>query len=147
MKPGQFDHEEAIRRLASRTIPEKPSAGFTARIMDRIAALPQPVSKRVLVYQYVILAVAASVAVLMLIFPAWTVFDFDVKTLSTSATQIAGNLLRDGMLWMAAQFSKIPHLGHYAYFIPVSVALLIISSFDQVISRNRQSQSAPQSKH
>lgn len=142
MKPGDFDHEDAIRRLASRAVLDKPSSGFTARIMDRLMAQPEPLSKRVIIYQYVIMALAASVAVLMLIFPAWTVFDFDVKTLGASATQVAGNLLRDGLLWMADIFSRIPNMGKYAYFIPVSVALLIIVSFDQVISRKPETQSA-----
>lgn len=89
-------------------------------------------------YQYGILAVAASIAVLMLIFPAWTVFDFDVKMAGTSAAQMAGSLFSSGLVWIGQMFGKIGSLGKYAYFIPVSVAILLVSVFDQVISRKPQ---------
>ena len=143
MKTDKNNHDEAIRRIVSRTRLDKPSEGFTARIMDRLLfAQPEPVKKWMITYQYGILAIAASIAVLMLIFPAWTVFDFDVQVAGTSATNIAGNLLADGFTWigqMAGQLvGKIGSLGKYAYFIPVSVAILVVSVFDQVISRKPQ---------
>ena len=74
----------------------------------------------------------------MLIFPAWTVFDFDVKMVGTSAAQMAGNLLTQGAAWIGQMFGKIGALGKYAYFIPVSIAILLVSVFDQVISRRPQ---------
>ena len=133
------NHDEAIRRIVSRTRLDKPSEGFSARIMDRLlAAQPEPVKKWMITYQYGILAIAAGVAILMLIFPAWTIFDFDVKMVGTSAAQMAGNLFSEGAAWIGQMFSKIGALGKYAYFIPVSVAILLVSVFDQVISRKPQ---------
>ena len=139
MTKDKNNHDEAIRRIVSRTRLDKPSEGFSARIMDRLlAAQPEPVKKWMITYQYGILAIAAGVAIMMLIFPAWTVFDFDVKMVGTSATQIAGNLLTEGATWIGQMFGKIGALGQYAYFIPVSVAILLVSVFDQVISRKPQ---------
>jgi len=133
------NHDEAIRRIVSLTRLDKPSEGFSTRIMDRLlAAQHEPVKKWMITYQYGILAIAAGVAILMLIFPAWTVFDFDVKMAGTSAAQMAGNLLSEGVLWIGQMFGKIGALGKYAYFIPVSVAILLVSVFDQVISRKPQ---------
>jgi hypothetical protein len=136
------NHDEAIRRLVSHVKLDKPSEGFSARIMDRLLLQPEPVNKWMITYQYGILAIAAGIAILMLIFPAWTVFDFDVKMAGTSAVQIAGNLLSDALFWIGQMFSKFGALGKYAYFIPVSVAILLVSVFDQVISRKPQAESA-----
>jgi hypothetical protein len=139
MTKDKNNHDEAIRRIVSRTRLDKPSEGFSARIMDRLlAAQPEPVKKWMITYQYGILAIAAGVAIMMLIFPAWTVFDFDVKMVGTSAAQMAGNLLTEGATWIGQMFGKIGALGKYAYFIPVSVAILLVSVFDQVISRKPQ---------
>lgn len=138
MKIDRNNHDEAIRRIVSRTRLDKPSEGFSARIMDRLLLQPEPVNKWMITYQYGILAVAAGIAILMLIFPAWTVFDFDVKMAGTSAAQMAGNLLSDGVLWVGQMFSKIGALGKYAYFVPVSIAILLVSMFDQIISRKPQ---------
>ncbi|MFA5972999.1 MAG: hypothetical protein WC780_11660 [Lentimicrobiaceae bacterium] len=138
MTTDKNNHDEAIRRIVSRTRLDKPSEGFTARIMDRLLIQPDPVNKWMIIYQYGILAIAAGIAILMLIFPAWTVFDFDVRAAGTSVLQMAGNLISEGLVWIGQMFSKIGTLGKYAYFIPVSVALLIISMFDQVISHKPQ---------
>jgi len=139
MTKDKNNHDEAIRRIVSRTRLDKPSEGFSARIMDRLlAAQPEPVKKWMITYQYGILAIAAGVAIMMLIFPAWTVFDFDVKMVGTSAAQMAGNLLTEGATWIGQMLGKIGALGKYAYFIPVSVAILLVSVFDQVISRKPQ---------
>ena len=136
------NHDEAIRRIVSRTRLDKPSEGFSARIMDRLLAQPEPIKKWMITYQYGILAIAAGIAILMLIFPAWTVFDFDIKMAGTSAAQMAGNLLSSGLSWVGQMFGKIGSLGKYAYFIPVSIALLLVSVFDQVISRKPQADTA-----
>jgi hypothetical protein len=138
MTTDKNNHDEAIRRIVSRTRLDKPSEGFTARIMDRLLVQPDPVKKWMITYQYGILAVAAGITILMLIFPAWTLFDFDVKMVGTSAAQMAGNLLTEGASWVGQMFSKIGTLGKYAYFIPVSIAILLVSVFDQVISRKPQ---------
>jgi hypothetical protein len=143
MTTDKNNHDEAIRRIVSRTRLDKASEGFSARIMDRLlAAQPEPVKKWMLTYQYGILAIAAGIAILMLIFPAWTVFDFDVKMAGTSAAQMAGNLLAEGATWVGQMFGKIGALGKYAYFVPVSVAILLVSVFDQVISRKPQADAA-----
>jgi len=138
MTTDKNNHDEAIRRIVSHTRLDRPSEGFTARIMDRLLVQPEPVKKWMITYQYGILAIAAGIAIMMLIFPAWTVFDFDVKMAGTSAAQMAGNLLSTGLVWAGQMFSKIGTLGKYAYFIPVSVAILLVSVFDQVISRKPQ---------
>jgi hypothetical protein len=142
MTTDKNNHDEAIRRIVSRTRLDKPSEGFSARIMDRLLAQPEPVKKWMITYQYGILAVAAGIAIMMLIFPAWTVFNFDVKMAGTSAAQMAGSLLSEGVLWAGQMFGKIGSLGKYAYFIPVSVAILLVSVFDQVISRKPQADTA-----
>jgi hypothetical protein len=136
------NHDEAIRRIVSRTRLDKPSEGFTARIMDRLLIQPEPANKWMITYQYGILAVAAGIAILMLIFPAWTVFDFNIQAAGTSAAQMAGNLFTSGITWVGQMFGKIGSLGKYAYFIPVSVAILLVSVFDQVISRKPQADTA-----
>ena len=138
MTTDKNNHDEAIRRIVSHTRIDKPSEGFTARIMDRLLVQPEPVKKWMITYQYGILAIAAGIAIMMLIFPAWTVFDFDIKLAGTSAAQMAGNLFSTGLIWIGQMFSKIGSLGKYAYFIPVSIAILFISVFDQVISRKPQ---------
>jgi hypothetical protein len=139
MTKDKNNHDEAIRRIVSHTRLDKPSEGFSARIMDRIMLLqPEPVNKWMITYQYAILTVAACMAILMLIFPAWTVIDFDVRAAGSSVLQMAGNLLTQGATWAGLMFSKIGALGKYAYFIPVSIAILFISVFDQVISRKPQ---------
>ncbi len=142
MTTDKTNPDDAIRRIVSLSRLDKPSEGFTARIMDRLLAPPEPVKKWMITYQYGILAVAAGIAILMLIFPAWTVLDFDVQAAGTSAAQIAGNLFADITMWIAQLFGKMGSLGKYAYFIPVSVALLILSMFDQVISRKPQANTA-----
>lgn len=142
MKTDKYNHDEAFHRLVSHTRLDKPSEGFTARIMDRLLAQPEPVKKWMITYQYGILAVAAGVAIMMLIFPAWTVFDFDMKMAGTSAVQIAGNLFSTGLVWIGQMFSKIGTLGKYAYFVPVSVAILLVSVFDQVISKKPEVETA-----
>jgi len=136
------NHDEAIRRLVSRTKLDRPSEGFTARIMDRLLVQPEPVKKWMITYQYGILAVAAGIAILMLIFPMWTVFDFNVQAAGTSAAQMAGNLFSSGLVWVGQMFGKLGALGKYAYFIPVSVAILLVSVFDQIISRKPQADTA-----
>jgi len=138
MTTDKNNHDEAIRRIVSRTRLDKPSEGFTARIMDSLLVQPEPVTKWMITYQYGILAVAAGIAILMLVFPAWTVFDFDVQMAGTSAAQMAGNLLSEAVVNVGQLFGKIGALGKYAYFIPVSVAILLVSVFDQVISRKPQ---------
>jgi len=138
MKTENKEHDEAIRRIASLSKLDAPSAGFAARIMDRLLAQPEPVKKWMITYQYGIFAVAAGVAILMMLFPAWTLFDFDLSAAGVSATQIAGNLLHQAVLWVLQLIDKIPPIGKYAYFIPASIALLIITSFDQIISRKPQ---------
>ncbi len=142
MTTKKNNHDEAIRRIVSRTRLDKPSEGFTARIMDRLLVQPEPVKKWMITYQYGILAVAAGIAILMLIFPAWTVIDFDVQAAGTSAAQMAGNLVSGGLAWIGQLFGKIGTLGKYAYFIPVSIAILLVSVFDQVISRKPQANAA-----
>ncbi len=142
MTSDKNNHDEAIRRIVSRTRLDKPSEGFTARIMDRLLVQPEPVKKWMITYQYGILAIAAGIAILMLVFPAWTVFDFDVQAVGASAAQMAGNLLSQAVATVGQLFGKIGALGKYAYFIPVSVALLLVSVFDQVISRRPQVDSA-----
>jgi len=142
MTTNNIDHDEAIRRIVSRTRLDKPSGGFTARIMDRLLVQPEPVKKWMLTYQYGILAVAAGIAILMLIFPAWTVFDFNVQAVGASAAQMAGNLFSGALAWMGQMFGKIGSLGKYAYFIPVSVAILLVTVFDQIISNKPQAKTA-----
>ena len=138
MTTDNNNHDEAIRRIVSRTRLDKPSEGFTARIMDRLLIQPEPVAKWMITYQYGILAVAAGIAILMLIFPIWTVFDFDMQAAGSSVAQLAGNLVTEGATWVGQMFAKIGSLGKYAYFIPVSVAILLVSVFDQLISRKPQ---------
>jgi hypothetical protein len=134
MKGKDNNHEEAIRRIARLSRPDKPSADFTSRVMERLLAQPEPVKKWILHYQYGILAFAAGIALLMLFFPAWTLFDFDLQSAGATATQFAGNLLKDISIWIIQTANKIPPIGKYAYFIPISGALVVIAAFDQLIT-------------
>lgn len=135
------EHEIAIRKLVSRIELQKPSEGFSARIMERLLVKPEPVNKWMIYYQYGVLAVAASVAILFLIFPAWTVFDFDMKMAGASAANMAGNLFSSLLVKVGQSLSQLGPIGKYAYFIPASFALLVLAVFDQVISRKATPQS------
>jgi hypothetical protein len=68
MTKDKYNHDEAIRRIVSHARLDKPSEGFTARIMDRLLVQPEPVKKWMITYQYGILAIAAGIAIMMLIF-------------------------------------------------------------------------------
>ncbi len=132
------EHEEAIRKLVSRIELQKPTEGFSARIMERLIAQPEPVNKWMIYYQYGVLAVAASVAILFLIFPAWTVFDFDMKMAGASAANMAGNLFSSLLVKVGQSLSQLGPIGKYAYFIPASFALLVLAIFDQIVSRKAE---------
>lgn len=142
MKAENDNHDEAIRRIASFSKLEAPSAGFAARVMDRLLAQPEPVQKWIIRYQYGIFAIAAGVAILMMLFPAWTLFDFDIYAAGASVIRLAGNFLHQAVVWVLQLIDKIPPIGKYAYFIPASIALLIIATFDQIISRKPQTDTA-----
>lgn len=132
------EHEEAIRKLVSRIELQKPTEGFSARIMERLIMQPEPVNKWMIYYQYGVLAVAASVAILFLIFPAWTVFDFDMKMAGASAANMAGNLFSSLLVKVGQSLSQLGPIGKYAYFIPASFALLVLAIFDQIVSRKAE---------
>lgn len=132
------EHEEAIRKLVSRIELQKPTEGFSACIMERLIMQPEPVNKWMIYYQYGVLAVAASVAILFLIFPAWTVFDFDMKMAGASAANMAGNLFSSLLVKVGQSLSQLGPIGKYAYFIPASFALLVLAIFDQIVSRKAE---------
>lgn len=137
------EHEEAIRKLVSRIELQKPSKGFSARIMEHLLVKPEPVNKWMIYYQYGILAVAASLTVLFLVFPAWTVFDFDMKMAGASAANMAGDILSSLLVKASQSLSQFGPIGKYAYFIPASIALLVLAVFDQIISRKPNTQTNP----
>jgi hypothetical protein len=128
-------NEDFIRRMVKHTRLQKPSDDFTSRVMEGVLLDAAPVKSWIGNIYWFIIAGAAAVAVLMMIFPAWTFFDLDFSTGSASPEQFAGllNAVTSMMSGFTALFSS---LKGGSVIILVSIALGLLVTIDQLLRRS-----------
>lgn len=134
MAKQEHQNEEAIRRLLSRATPEKPSLDFTSRLMERIEAIPEPVSSWVIRYQRFILLSALVLTILLLFFPVWSWFGLEF-TPGRFILFYAAEGFRIAAVWLGEALSALGTLGKISYLFPVSVAILLLVALDQSLRR------------
>ena len=137
MEYKESGHEEAIRRLVSRTKPERTSDDFTMRLMARIEAEPEPAKSWLIRYQKWILFSAFALALFLLFFPFWTWFGIEFTPGQFILFYaIEGFRLLSG--WLGNALSHLGTMGKMMYLIPVSVAMLLLVALDQAMKRPSQ---------
>jgi hypothetical protein len=115
-------NDDAIRRLLNRGKLEMTSEDFTARLMERFR------------FQWLILAVAFGIAVLLLFFPVWSWFGIEF-TPGLFILFYAAEIFRTLSVWLGEGLSHLAGMGKMMYLLPVSVALLLLVSLDQALKR------------
>ena len=128
-------NEDFIRRMVKHTRLQKPSDDFTSRLMERVLLDAAPVKSWIGNIYWFLIAGAAAIAILMMIFPAWTFFDLDFSTGSASPEQFAGllNMATRMMSGFTALFSSFKN---GSVFILVSVALGLLVGIDHLLRRS-----------
>ncbi len=134
MATKELQHDEAIRRLLSRTKLEMPSDDFTYRLMERVTAEPEPAKGWLIRYQWIVLFAAFSVAVLLLFFPVWSWFGLEFTPVKFLLFY-TGEAFRISALWLGETLSRLGNMGKMMYLLPVSVAILLLVSVDQALKR------------
>jgi hypothetical protein len=125
-------NEEFIRRMVQRTTLKKPSDDFTSRIMDRVMADSLPAKSYISNIYWYLIAGAASVAVLMMVFPSWTLFDLDFSAGTASPEKFAGIL--DAATHMMSGFTALfTGLKNGSVFLFVATALGLLFGLDQLL--------------
>lgn len=127
-------NDDAIRRLLKRGKLEMTSDDFTARLMERIEPLPDPAVSSRFRYQWLILAVAFGIAILLLFFPVWSWFGIEF-TPGQFFLYYTAEIFRTASVWLGEALSHLAGMGKMMYLLPVSVALLILVSLDQALKR------------
>ena len=134
MATQELSHDEAIRRLLSRSKPEMPPEDFTSRLMERISAEPEPAKSWLIRFQWLVLLSAISVGVLLLFFPVWSWFGLEF-----TPGQFILFYVREGFtsaaMWLGETLSRLGGMGKMMYLLPVSFAILLLVSVDQAIKR------------
>ena len=127
-------NEDFIRRMVKHTTLLKPSDDFTNRLMDKVLMDAAPVKSWIGNIYWFLIAGAAAVAFLMMIFPAWTFFDLDFSTGSASPEQFAGmlNAATRMMSGFTALFSSIKS---GSVFMLVAAALGLLVGLDYLLRR------------
>lgn len=128
-------NEDFIRRMVKHTKLQKPSDDFTSRIMERVLLDAAPVKSWIGNIYWFLIAGAAAVAVLMMIFPAWTFFDLDFSTGTASPEQFAG-LLNTATRMMSGFTALFSSLKNGSVYILVLVALGLLVAIDQILRRS-----------
>jgi hypothetical protein len=125
-------NEEFIRRMVQRTTLKKPSDDFTSRIMERVMADSLPAKSYISNIYWYLIAGAASVAVLMMVFPSWTLFDLDFSAGTASPEKFAG--LLDAATHMMSGFTALfTGLKNGSVFLFVAIALGLLFGLDQLL--------------
>ena len=128
-------NEDFIRRMVKHTELQKPSDDFTSRIMDRLLMDTIPVKSWIGNIYWFLIAGAAAIAILMMIFPAWTFFDLDFSIGAASPQQFAG--LLDMATHMMSGFSALfSSLKNGSVFILVFIALGLLVGLDHLLRRS-----------
>jgi hypothetical protein len=125
-------NEEFIRRMVQRTTLKKPSDDFTSRIMERVMADSLPAKSYISNIYWYLIAGAASVAVMMMVFPSWTLFDLDFSAGTASPEKFAG--LLDAATNMMSGFTALfTGLKNGSVFLFVAIALGLLFGLDQLL--------------
>jgi hypothetical protein len=128
-------NEDFIRRMVKHTKLQTPSNDFTGRIMERVLMDATPVKSWIGNIYWFLIAGAAAVAILMMVFPAWTFFDLDFSTGTASPEQFAGML--NAATHMMSGFTTIfSSFKNGSVFILVSVALGLLVGLDHLLRRS-----------
>jgi len=125
-------NEEFIRRMVQRTTLKKPSDDFTSRIMDRVMADSLPAKSYISNIYWYLIAGAASVAVLMMVFPSWTLFDLDFSAGTASPEKFAG-ILNAATHMMSGFTALFTGLKNGSVFLFVAIALGLLFGLDQLL--------------
>lgn len=128
-------NEDFIRRMVKHTKLQKPSDDFTRQVMERVLLDAAPVKSWIGNIYLFLIAGAAAVAILMMVFPAWTFFDLDFSIGAASPGQFAA--LLDMATSMMSGFSALfSSLKNGSVFILVSMALGLLVGLDQLLRRS-----------
>jgi len=125
-------NEEFIRRIVQRTTLKKPSDDFTGRIMERVMADSLPVKSYISNIYWYLIAGAASVAILMMIFPSWTLFDLDFSAGAASPEKFAG-VLNAATHMMSGFTALFTGLKNGSVFLFVAIAMGLLFGIDQLL--------------
>jgi hypothetical protein len=125
-------NEDFIRRMVQRTTLIKPSDDFTSRIMERVMADSIPSKSYISNIYWYLIAGAASVAVMMMIFPSWTLFDLDFSAGTASPEKFAG-ILNAATHMMSGFTALFTGLKNGSVFIFVAIAMGLLFGIDQLL--------------
>jgi hypothetical protein len=134
MATRELGHDEAIRRLLSRTRLEMPSDDFTSRLMERVTTEPEPAKSWMIRYQWLVILSAFTAGVLLLFFPVWSWFGMEF-TPGQFMLYYAGEAFRISSVWLGEALSHLGNMGKMMYLLPVSVAILLLVTIDQALRR------------
>lgn len=128
-------NEDFIRQMVKHTKLQKPSDNFTSRVMEKVLLDAAPTQSWIGNIYWFLIAGAAAVALLMMIFPAWTFFDLDFSTGSASPEQFAGllNSITRMMSGFSALFSSFKN---GSLFFLVAIALGLLFGLDHLLRRS-----------
>jgi hypothetical protein len=126
--------EEAIRRLLSFSRPDRPGDDFATRIMERVMATEiSPVNFYLPLKYKLLFAGAALIVLLMMFFPAWTLFDVDLNPGTATIhylREFAGYIsLKSMNLFNGISFNKLPIL------VPIGSALILLIGLDLLLRK------------
>ncbi|MFZ4707592.1 MAG: hypothetical protein ACOYMF_16450 [Bacteroidales bacterium] len=127
-------NEEFIRRMVQRTALKKPSDDFTSRIMEIVMADSIPAKSYISNIYWYLIAGAASVAVMMMIFPSWTLFDLDFSAGTASPEKFAG-MLNSATHMMSGFTALFTGFKNGSVFLLVAIALGLLFGIDQVLKK------------
>jgi len=128
-------NEDFIRRMVKHTKLQKPSDDFTSRVMEKVLMDAAPMQSWIANIYWFLIAGAAAVAILLMIFPAWTFFDLDFSTGVASPEQFAG-LLNTATRMMGGFTALFSSFKNGSVFILVSIALGLLFALDQLLRRS-----------
>jgi|WetSurMetagenome_2_1015567.scaffolds.fasta_scaffold277713_2 hypothetical protein len=127
-------NEEFIRRMVQRTTLNKPSDDFTNRIMERVLAEAIPAKSYISNIYWYLIAGAASVAVMMMIFPSWTLFDLDFSAGAASPEKFAG-ILNAATHMMSGFTALFTGFKNGSVFLFVAIAMALLFGIDQLLKK------------
>jgi hypothetical protein len=127
-------NEEFIRRMVQRTTLKKPSDDFTSRILERVLADSIPVKSYISNIYWYLIAGAASVAVMMMIFPSWTLFDLDFSAGAASPEKFS-SILNAATRMMSGFTALFTGLKNGSVFLFVAIAMALLFGIDQLLKK------------
>lgn len=140
MKRTVDNDAKMLHKLMVRIVPEKPSEAFTMHIMEKISPVPDMDQARIARHTWIFILGSALIIVAMIFFPIWKWIGVEFtpwEFLSFYATQY----LHLGAQWFGKNLSYLANMGYLSYLIPVSVAIILLSAFDQAMLHKRMQSS------